>query len=101
VVVEDEIVARAPIAVTWTDDATLVGSSRPDEHDTVASSGLGDLPTGQSPAPRHALGEAAPGVALRCPACDRPGAPGDRFCERCGKALEDPRRQRARGPQKS
>ncbi len=101
VIVDDEVVARAPIAVTWTDDETLFGSPRPDDDDTVASSLLADLPTGRSPAPRHALGLAAPDVALRCPACDLRGAPGDRFCEDCGNALGDPRRRGARGPQKS
>lgn len=66
-VVEDAVVARAQIAVTWTDDEPT-GS-------------VTEQPTGPSPVPRHTR---AADPSAPCPACGTPAAQGDRFCERCG-----------------
>jgi hypothetical protein len=86
--VEDEVVGRAPIAVTWTVDKTLLASRRPDPPAAGSPRVMAELPTGRSPAPRHTLAvqrRAAP----RCAACDLRAADGDRFCEHCGHALDD------------
>jgi len=88
VIVDGEIVGRAPIPVTWTEDETLVASPRPDGGASVTPSVLAELPTDRSLASRHALGM-QPSFTPCCPACDLRAADGDRFCERCGAALGD------------
>ena len=89
VAVDGEVVGRAPVAVTWTADATLVAPPRSAEAPTAAAgSVMADLPTDRSPALRHALGGAEP-TAVTCPACDLRSAPGDNYCEGCGEALGD------------
>ncbi|MEA2194537.1 MAG: hypothetical protein QOG42_971 [Solirubrobacteraceae bacterium] len=85
--VEDEVVGRAPIAVTWTVDETLLATRHPDRPAAGSPPVIGELPTGRSPAPRHTL--AAQHAAPRCSACDLRAADGDRFCERCGHPLGD------------
>lgn len=88
VIVDDELVGRAPVPVTWTGDPTLAATHRPSGASPAAPSRVSELPTGRSPAPRHVL-DALQGVPLMCPACDLGGAWGDRFCERCGTSLCD------------
>ena len=86
VVVDDAVVGKAPIAVTWTDDATLAGTPEPDGGAPLTPSVVADLPTGRSPVPRQGL-VAAQSVRPSCPDCGLRGAAGDRFCERCGAWL--------------
>lgn len=86
VIADAEVVGQAPIEVTWTDDEALLAPRRPDGRAAVAPFAVADLPTGQSPAPRHTVGAQA-GAASRCAACELRAADGDRYCERCGHAL--------------
>lgn len=86
VVVGGEVVGRAQIAVTWTDDEALAATQRRRGDQAVASSVVAELPTGPSPEPRHTFGSGADALPC-CPACDLRAADGDRFCERCGQAL--------------
>jgi hypothetical protein len=84
VAVEGEVVARAQIAVAWTDDERLIAErDRFAAEPTIAA---GELPTGLSPRPRHMfVGEPAGGEP--CPGCGLSPADGDRFCEGCGHEL--------------
>ena len=86
VVVDEDVVGRVPVAVTWTDDASLLASRPPEGRAPVAASPVAELPTGRSPAPRHTPAMAPAGPPC-CPACDLRGNDGDRFCERCGESL--------------
>ncbi len=88
VIVGDGVVGEVPIAVTWTDDESLVGLPADDGGATVAASAVAEMPTGPSPAPRHVIdGDATPSDPPICPPCGLRGAAGDRFCERCGAPL--------------
>jgi hypothetical protein len=84
VAVAEEVVARAQIAVAWTDDERLLaGRDGFAAEPTIAA---GELPTGLSPRPRHTfVGEPADGEP--CPKCGLSPADGDRFCEGCGQQL--------------
>jgi len=86
-VVDSEIVGRAPVEVIWTSDQTLAATCRTDGRGLVAPSVMAELPTGRSPVPRHVLGGTQQRAAAYCEACDLPAAECDRFCERCGAAL--------------
>jgi hypothetical protein len=92
VVVHDEVVGRAPIAVAWTDDARLTAAIGAAARSTAANDpALADLPTGPSTRPRHTLADRTP-ADRTCPICDLQAADGDRFCERCGHELAGPQK---------
>jgi hypothetical protein len=84
IVIADAVVGQVSIAVTWTDDERLIAAARhpPSRSDTTV---IADLPTDQSPRPRHTLVDEP--HAARCPACALPAQAGDRYCERCGHQL--------------
>jgi hypothetical protein len=78
VAVAEEVVARAKIAVAWTDDERLIAD--PDGFAAEPTIAAGELPTGLSPRPRHTfVGEPAGGEP--CPECGLFPADGDRFCD--------------------
>lgn len=87
VVVGDEVLGAAPIAVTWIDDRRLTvrsGGAAPPARPSVVTAE--ELPTGPSPQPRHPSVDAAH-AGEPCAGCGlRPGD-GDRYCEACGYEL--------------
>jgi hypothetical protein len=92
VVVDDEVVGGAPIAVAWTDDERLTATIGAAARSTAANDpALADLPTGPSPRPRHTLADRSR-AERPCPVCDLHPADGDRFCERCGLELTGPQK---------
>jgi hypothetical protein len=92
VVVDDEVVGRAPIAVCWTDDERLLAATgAPPRSAPASDAAVADLPTGPSPRPRHTLADRSP-AERPCPICDLQAADGDRFCERCGHELAGPQK---------
>jgi len=82
IVVAGEVAGRAAIAVTWSGggadlDADGHTDARPDA----------ELPTGRSPRPRHTRDEHGH-AGDPCPGCGEQTAPGDHFCEGCGRELD-------------
>jgi hypothetical protein len=71
VVVADEVVARALIAVVCVDAAVAAAA---------------ELPTGWSPQAGHPFA-GGPSAGGPCPGCGVRPADGDRFCEACGEQL--------------
>jgi hypothetical protein len=96
VAVGGEVVARAPIAVTWTYDErptapSTGGAARSARSRLVTAD---ELPTGPSPEPRHRLVD-EPHAGEPCDGCGLHPADGDRYCEGCGRELGlDARRPR-------
>jgi len=90
VVVGEEVVGRAPIAVAWTDDERLIAASgRPARSTRTGAAAAADLPTGPSPRPRHTLAGGSP-AGRPCPVCGH---------ARCGRRpLLRALRPRARRP---
>lgn len=92
VVVDEEVVGRAPIAVAWTAGERLIaGTGAPARSTRSNDPALADLPTGPSTRPRHTLAGRSP-AQRPCPVCDLQAADGDRFCERCGHELVGPQK---------
>jgi len=91
VVIDAEVVDRAPIVVAWTDDERLIAAGRLARSTHTRAAAAADLPTGPSPRPRHTLADRS-SAAGPCPACELQAADGDRFCERCGHELAGPQK---------
>ena len=85
VVAGGEIAGRASVAVTWAADAEPAPANGAAGTGAIVASD-DELPTGRSPQPRHTVTEAGH-AGDPCPGCAEPTAPGDRFCEGCGRAL--------------
>jgi hypothetical protein len=88
VAVGGEVVAGAPVAVTWIDDerptAASTGSAARSTRPRVVTAD--ELPTGLSPEPRHTLVD-EPHAGEPCAGCGLHSADGDRYCEGCGREL--------------